>query len=98
MLQQENPRDYVLATGEAHNVREFLDEAFKCIGIDDWSKYVVINPKFYRPAEVDYLNGHPADACTILGWKREISFQSLVERMVASDVENTKKELLEYDG
>ena len=95
MLQQENPRDYVLATGESHNVRDFLDKAFERINIKDWSKYVVINPKFYRPAEVDYLNGHPADACSILNWKPEISFERLVERMVDSDIQQTKEEL--YD-
>ena len=92
MLQQENPRDYVLATGETHSIRDFLDRAFRCIGIDDWSKYVVINPKFYRPAEVDYLRGNPNDAQALLGWKREIDFEELVERMVDSDIENIRKE------
>tara|TARA_Y100001963_G_scaffold5998_1_gene7752 strand:- start:6150 stop:7274 length:1125 start_codon:yes stop_codon:yes gene_type:complete len=92
MLQQEKPRDYVLATGETHSIKDFLDKAFECIGIDDWSKYVVINPKFYRPAEVDYLLGNPADACTLLGWKREVDFEGLVERMVVSDIKNNREE------
>lgn len=87
MLQHETPNDYVVATGETHSVREFLDIAFKHIGIDDWDNFVVIDPEFYRPAEVDYLLGIPAKAKRVLGWEPEISFQKLVERMVDSDVE-----------
>ena len=87
MLQHETPNDYVVATGETHSVREFLDIAFRHIGIDDWDHFVVIDPEFYRPAEVDYLLGIPAKAKRVLGWEPEISFQQLVERMVDSDVE-----------
>jgi GDPmannose 4,6-dehydratase len=87
MVQHETPSDYVVATGETHSVREFLDIAFKHVGIDDWDNLVVIDPEFYRPAEVDYLLGIPAKAKRILGWEPEISFQQLVERMVDSDVE-----------
>jgi GDPmannose 4,6-dehydratase len=87
MVQHETPNDYVVATGETHSVREFLDIAFKHIGIDDWDDFVVIDPEFYRPAEVDYLLGIPAKAKRVLGWEPEISFQQLVERMVDSDVE-----------
>jgi len=87
MLQHETPNDYVVATGETHSVREFLDIAFRHIGIDDWDNFVVIDPEFYRPAEVDYLLGIPAKAKRVLGWEPEISFQKLVERMVDSDVE-----------
>jgi len=87
MVQHETPNDYVVATGESHSVREFLDIAFRHIGIDDWDDFVVIDPEFYRPAEVDYLLGIPAKAKRVLGWKPEISFQKLVERMVDSDVE-----------
>ena len=87
MVQHETPNDYVVATGETHSVREFLDIAFRHIGIDDWDDFVVIDPEFYRPAEVDYLLGIPAKAKRVLGWKPEISFQKLVERMVDSDVE-----------
>ena len=87
MVQHETPNDYVVATGETHSVREFLDIAFKHIGIDDWEDFVVIDPEFYRPAEVDYLLGIPAKAKRVLGWEPEISFQQLVERMVDSDVE-----------
>ena len=95
MLQQDEPNDYVLSTGETYTVRDFLDRAFKRIDIEDWSKYVVINPKFYRPAEVDYLRGSPARAAHELGWKREIDFTTLVERMVDSDVGKVRKELEE---
>jgi GDPmannose 4,6-dehydratase len=87
MLQHEDSGDYVIATGETYSVRQFLDVAFKHIGISDWEDYVVIDPQFYRPAEVDYLLGIPRKAKQILGWEPEISFEQLVERMVDSDVE-----------
>lgn len=90
MLQQETPDDYVVATGETHSVREFLDVAFARIGISDWSNYVVVDPEFYRPAEVDYLLGIPAKAETKLGWQREISFTQLAERMVDHDVQEAR--------
>tara|TARA_Y100000592_G_scaffold62013_1_gene96858 strand:- start:7057 stop:8136 length:1080 start_codon:yes stop_codon:yes gene_type:complete len=87
MVQHPTPSDYVVATGETHSVREFLDIAFKHIGIDDWEDFVVIDPEFYRPAEVDYLLGIPAKVKRVLGWEPEISFKNLAERMVDSDVE-----------
>lgn len=90
MLQQETPDDYVVATGETHSVREFLDVAFARIGINDWSNYVVVDPKFYRPAEVDYLLGIPGKAESKLGWQREISFTQLAERMVDHDVQEAR--------
>ena len=90
MVQHETPNDYVVATGETHSVREFLDIAFRHIGIDDWQHLVVIDPEFYRPAEVDYLLGIPAKAKRVLGWEPHISFEQLVERMVDSDVETTR--------
>ena len=86
MLQQDMPDDYVVATGETYTVRQFLDLAFKRIGISDWSDYVVIDPKFYRPAEVDYLLGIPLKAERSLGWVRNIGFEDLVNRMVDYDV------------
>ena len=92
MLQQEKPDDYVLATGETYSVRDFLDEAFGHAGIEDWSKYVVINPKFFRPAEVDYLRGDSSKAGIELGWTREISFSDLVKRMLDSDIEKAKRD------
>ena len=85
MLQQETPDDYVVATGETYSVRDFLDVAFARVGIDDWSNLVVIDPQFYRPAEVDHLLGIPAKAEDKLGWGRKVSFKDLVHRMVDSD-------------
>lgn len=86
MLQQDFAEDYVIATGETHSVREFLKIAFDHIGISDWEQYIVIDPEFYRPAEVDYLLGIPAKANTKLKWKPNISFAELVQRMVESDI------------
>jgi len=86
MLQQETPDDYVIATGETYTVRQFLDAAFSRIGIEDWDDYVVIDPEFYRPAEVDYLLGIPTKAEERLGWERKISFTDLANRMVDHDV------------
>ncbi len=90
MVQHETPDDYVVATGETYSVRQFLDVAFKHIEIDDWDSLVVIDPKFYRPAAVDYLLGIPAQAKRGLGWEPQISFKQLVERMVNSDVEEAR--------
>ena len=87
MLQQDEPDDYVVATGETHSVRQFLDAAFARIGVSDWSNYVIIDPEFYRPAEVDYLLGRPDKAISKLGWSPKISFKQLAERMVDYDVE-----------
>ena len=86
MLQQDQPDDYVVATGETYEVREFVQRAFAAVGIDDWEPYVRLDPKFLRPAEVDLLVGDATKAETKLGWKREVSFQNLVERMVANDL------------
>ena len=86
MLQQDDPDDYVIATGETHSIREFLDVAFNSIGVDDWSNLVVIDPEFYRAAEVEYLLGIPAKANSKLGWNPKIDFKTLAERMVINDV------------
>jgi len=88
MLQQDCPEDYVICTGETHTIREFLDVAFKRIGVEDWSGYVVQDPEFYRPAEVDYLRGCNNKALEILGWEPRNSFDDLVKMMVDHDVEN----------
>jgi len=109
MLQQDKADDYVIATNETRTVREFVETAFKHVDIDIvWegkdekeigkdSKtgniVVRVNPKFYRPAEVDILIGKPTKAETKLGWKREIPFAKLVERMVENDLELVKKEI-----
>ena len=91
MLQQEKPDDYVVATGENHSVKEFVEEAFKVVGIDDWEKYIVANTtKHMRPAEVDYLIGDATKAREVLGWKPKTSFKELVEMMVKADLEREK--------
>jgi len=90
MLQQDTPDDYVVATGETYTVRQFLDVAFARVGIEDWGGYVVIDPEFYRPAEVDYLLGIPTKAEKMLGWERKISFTDLANRMVDHDVEEAR--------
>ncbi len=86
MLQQDHPDDYVVATGETHSVREFCQVAFDHLGLD-WEKYVVVDPKFYRPAEVDLLVGDPAKAGRVLGWEPSVTFGDLVRIMVDADME-----------
>lgn len=87
MLQQEKAEDYVIATGEMHSVREFLDEAFGLVGLD-WNKYVEIDPKYYRPAEVDLLLGDSTKAREKLGWKPKTTFKELVKIMLEYDLNN----------
>jgi GDPmannose 4,6-dehydratase len=91
MMQAEEPDDYVIATGEAHSVREFLDEAFGYLDLD-WAKYVEIDPRYYRPAEVDLLLGDPTKARTILGWKPKVDFKSLVRLMIDGDMALAKRD------
>jgi len=86
MLQQETPDDYVIATGETRSIREFLDAAFKAIGIQDWSSYIKIDPKYFRPAEVDVLLGDYTKAQKQLGWTPTTSFSDLVKIMVTNDI------------
>jgi len=86
MLQQDTPDDYVVATGETHTVKELVQLAFDRVGLD-WEKYVVIDPRFIRPAEVDLLIGQPAKANNVLGWVPQTSFQSLVNMMVDADMD-----------
>jgi GDPmannose 4,6-dehydratase len=85
MLQQDQPDDYVVATGETHSVRELVQVAFAHVGLD-WQKYVVQDPQFYRPAEVDLLVGNPAKAAAQLDWRPAVTFQKLVESMVDADM------------
>jgi len=85
MLQQDAPDDYVVATGETHTVQELVEVAFERAGLD-WQKYVVIDPRFIRPAEVDLLIGDPAKAKEKLGWVPKTSFKELVHMMVDSDL------------
>lgn len=86
MLQQDTPDDYVVATGETHTVKELVQLAFDRVGLD-WEKYVVIDPRFIRPAEVDLLIGQPAKANSVLGWVPQTSFQTLVNMMVDADMD-----------
>ena len=87
MLQQDQPDDYVVATGEMHSIEEFLTLAFAEAGLDDWHRYVRQDPKFFRPAEVDLLIGNPQKAQDKLGWVREVDFPSLVKMMVRHDLQ-----------
>jgi len=86
MLQQERPDDYVICTGETHTIRDFLDAAFLSAGIHSWHNSVVIDPEFYRPAEVDYLRGINDKAKNTLGWTPKHSFKELVHMMVQHDL------------
>ena len=86
MLQQDKPDDYVIATGESHSIRDFLDVAFDCVGINDWSNYVVQDERFMRPAEIDVLCGDSTKAREVLGWKPKTSFEDMVSRMVINDI------------
>ncbi len=86
MLQQDQPDDYVVATGETHSIEEFLTLAFKEVGLDDWRNYVRQDPRFFRPAEVDLLIGDPTKAREKLGWVPEVDFPSLVSMMVQNDL------------
>lgn len=92
MLQQPEPDDYVIATGENHSVEEFVVQAFEAVGITDWKKHVVANKSEHmRPAEVDYLIGDYSKAKKVLGWEPKTSFKELVKMMVDADVEREKK-------
>ena len=87
MLQQDKPDDYVIATGEEHTIREFLEIAFKCINIDDWEKYVLQDERYMRPAEVAVLCGDSSKAREVLGWEPETSFEQMIINMITNDIE-----------
>jgi len=91
MLQQDEPEDYVIATGETHSVRELVEIAFECVGLD-WRDHVVVDQKFVRPAEVDLLVGDASKAREKLGWKPKVSFKDLVRMMVEYDLELFSKD------
>ena len=86
LLQQETPKNYVFGTGESHSVRDFLDAAFGYVDLD-WKKYVEIDPRYFRPTEVDYLLADPKKASEELGWKPKVKFTELVKIMVDADLE-----------
>jgi len=86
MLQQDQPEDFVLATGDDYSIRDFLDLAFDAIGIESWESYVIIDPRFYRPAEIDVLRGDYTKAKDILGWKPKVKLKEMVTKMVTNDL------------
>lgn len=86
MLQKETPDDYVIGTGRSHSVKEFVDAAFQSVGIVNWKKYIVIDPHYYRPAEVENLIANPSKAKRELKWQPKVNFESLVRRMVKHDL------------
>jgi GDPmannose 4,6-dehydratase len=90
MLQQDTPEDYVIATGETHSIREFVELAFGHVGLD-WRKHVVIDPAFMRPAEVDLLLGDASKARKNLGWQPSVPFAEIVQQMVDADVEGLRR-------
>jgi len=94
MLQHKNPDDFVLGTGETHSVREFAQEAFRLAGIDKWEKYIVIDKRYIRPAEVPHLIANTSKAQKVLGWKAKTTFKQLVKKMLDYDmkrIESLKK-------
>jgi GDPmannose 4,6-dehydratase len=86
MLQQDTPEDYVIATGETHSIRDFLDAAFKHVGISDWEPYIKQDPRFMRPAEVDVLRGDSSGADLHMDWRPKTNFKELVQNMVDNDL------------
>ena len=90
MLQQENPDDYVIATGNTYSVKEFIEAAFNNVALN-WQDYVVMDKQYFRPAEVHILQGDYTKAKNKLGWKPKVSFEKLVKMMLDSDIENLKQ-------
>ncbi len=95
MLQQPEPDDYVVASGESHTVQEFLEEAFSLVGLD-WEKHIEIDSKYFRPSEVDVTKGDATKARQVLGWHNETSFKKLVHLMLESDLEREGLQLANY--
>jgi GDPmannose 4,6-dehydratase len=89
MMNQPAADDFVIATGVTRSVREFVAAAFAVAGLE-WERYVVVDPRYYRPAEVDLLIGDASKARRVLGWQPETSFEQLVERMVAADLDRLR--------
>jgi GDPmannose 4,6-dehydratase len=97
MLQQEKPDDFVIATGETHSVREFVEKVFGKLDMD-YQKYVLTDPRYFRPTEVDVLLGDPAKAKRQLGWNPKMSFDHLIDMMIAADMEHAGKEKTLYEA
>lgn len=93
MLQQKTPDDYVIATGVTHSVRDFVVAAFACVDINDWERYIEVDPRFLRPAEVDRLIGDASKARQQFGWHPKVTFEELVRMMVESDLERISREI-----
>jgi GDPmannose 4,6-dehydratase len=91
VLQQDQPDDYVIATGEAHSVREFCEEAFGLLDLD-WQEFVRYDPRYDRPTEVDLLIGDSSKAKRVLGWEPKVTFKELVRMMVDSDLAAARQE------
>lgn len=91
MMQQDTPDDYVIATGETKSIRDFLNAAFTAASIKNWEKYVVVNPKFFRPAEVEVLRGDATKAREVLGWTPKTPFEEWVKKMVSTDIKKLKE-------
>lgn len=90
MLQHDKPDDFVIGTGQSHSVKDFVIEAFKHVGIDDWEKYVGIDERYYRPTEVENLIADPSKAKTVLGWEPKVKFEELVAIMMDADAKLNK--------
>lgn len=86
MMQQEKPDDYVIGTGQSHSVKDFVEAAFKCVGINNWQDYIEIDPRYYRPSEVENLIGDAKKAKEKLGWEPKIKFEDLVKKMVDNNL------------
>ena len=97
MLQQPQPDDYVIATGEAHSVRDLVEEAFGLVGVD-WRNHVVLDERYLRPAEVDNLRGDASKAARVLGWKPRVTFRELIQMMVESDLQLAAQEKMLADA
>jgi len=93
MLKQEKPDDFVIATGENHSVREFLEEVFGLLNLD-WRRHVEIDQRYFRPAEVDYLLGDASKAAKVLNWKPRVTFKALAKMMLEADLKMARREKL----
>jgi GDPmannose 4,6-dehydratase len=97
ILQQDKPDDFVVATGESYSVKEFVQRVFGQLDMD-WEEHVLIDPRYFRPTEVEYLHGDPTKAKTVLGWSPKVSFAELVQRMVTSDLRLAEQERILVDA
>jgi GDPmannose 4,6-dehydratase len=96
MLQQNKPDDYVVATGESHSVKELVDEVFSYLDLD-WQKYVEIDPRYFRPSEVDFLQGDASKAKKVLGWEPKVTFKELAKLMTDADMKIAMEEKIIQD-